>query len=105
MLKLTTAMLLACSVVAAGGASAQTAPNPTQQATVVSQEPVGLFRITVVGRTTAAVNYRSRRGDTRVAFAGTALLPMATGSASVSGEQGYKKISARFDKLVPASRF
>jgi outer membrane protein OmpA-like peptidoglycan-associated protein len=59
----------------------------------------------VVGRTTAAINYRPRRGDTKIDFAGTALLPQARGSATVSGEKGYIKIDARFDKLQPASRF
>ena len=60
-----------------------------------------LFRVTVVGRTTQAINYRPRRGDTRVDFAGTALMPAATGRATVSGEKGYIKVDARFDKLAP----
>ena len=38
-------------------------------------------------------------------MAGTALLPLAHGSAKVAGEQGYMKIEARFEKLEPASRF
>jgi outer membrane protein OmpA-like peptidoglycan-associated protein len=99
-----TATLLAC-IVTAGVASAQTAPNPTQRAIDVSPNPVPIFRVTVVGHTTAAVNYRPRRGDTKIDFAGTALMPQATGSAGVSGEQGYIKISARFDKLVSPTRF
>jgi outer membrane protein OmpA-like peptidoglycan-associated protein len=61
--------------------------------------------VTVVGRTTPAINYRPRRGDTRVDMAGTALLPLARGSAKVAGEQGYMKIEARFEKMTPASRF
>ena len=64
-----------------------------------------IFRVTVVGRTTQAINYRPRRGDTRVDFAGTPLMPAATGKATVSGEKGYIKVDARFDKLAPPTQF
>jgi outer membrane protein OmpA-like peptidoglycan-associated protein len=102
-------------ILTASAAWSQTAaPNPTQQPQSVtprSNEPVNiggqvpLFRIEVVGRTTPAINYRPRKGDTKIDFAGTPLLPMARGNAEVSGEKGYIKIDARFDKLQPASRF
>ena len=39
------------------------------------------FRLTIVSRTTAAVNYRPREGETRIDFVGTALLPGSRGSA------------------------
>src|SRR5687767_13677041 len=95
----------ATGVLATGVAYAQTAPNPTQRAVPVATDTVPVFRITVVGRTTPAINYRPRRGDTKIDFAGTALLPQAKGTAEVSGEQGYMKIQAKFDKLEPASKF
>ena len=98
-------LLLASSVLSTSIAFSQVAPNPTQQAIDPSQGTVPVFRITVVGRTTAAINYRPRRGDTKVDFAGTALLPQARGSATVSGEKGYIKIDARFDKLEAATKF
>ena len=63
-------------------------------------EPSPLFRVTVVGRTTAAINYRPRSGDTRVEFSGTPLLPEARGHADVSGEKGYIRIDAHFDKTL-----
>jgi len=100
----TTLALLAFGVVSSGAAFSQTLPNPTQQA-IVSTGEVPLFRVTVVGHTTAAINYRPRRGDTKIDFAGTALMPQARGSASVSGEQGYIQIEARFEKIEPAARF
>src|SRR5688572_10265752 len=105
-----TAVLVACGVLTGGAASAQTAaPNPTQQrpTAVVTTTDTGqpLFRVTVVGRTTAAVNYRPRSGDTKIDFEGTPLMPMATGSAVVSGEKGYMHIDARFDKLAPPEQF
>jgi outer membrane protein OmpA-like peptidoglycan-associated protein len=98
-------VLLASGVLTAGIALSQTPPNPTQQQIVVSEGQVPLFRITVVGRTTPAINYRPRRGDTKVDFRGTALMPQARGEAKVSGEQGYMNVEARFDKFESASRF
>ena len=71
----------------------------------VSGEQTPIFRVTVVGRTTAAINYRPRSGDTKVDFAGTALMPDAKGYAEVSGEKGYIEIDARFDELQPPTRF
>jgi outer membrane protein OmpA-like peptidoglycan-associated protein len=64
-----------------------------------------LFRVTVVGRTTAAINYRPRSGDTKVDLAGTALMPEARGFAEVSGKKGYIEIDAHFEKMQPAVRF
>ena len=100
----TAAAIVASAVFSTGAAFAQPVPNPTQQATSASQEsPV--FRVIIVGRTLPAINYRPRRGDTKIDFAGTALLPKAEGHATVAGEQGYMKIDARFNNLEPAQRF
>jgi outer membrane protein OmpA-like peptidoglycan-associated protein len=85
-------------------AFAQVAVTPTQQSDVV-REAAPIFRVTVVGRTTAAINYRPRSGETKVDFAGTTLLPQARGYADVSGEKGYIEIDARFENLQPATRF
>ena len=67
--------------------------------------PAPLFRVTVVGRTTAAINYRPRSGKTRVDLVGTALLPEGHGYAEVSGGKGYIEIDARVKKMQPATRF
>ena len=56
-------------------------------------------------RTTPAINYRPRKGATKIDFVGTALLPNAVGTAQVEGKKGYIAIDARFDKLEPATRF
>jgi len=101
----TAVLLFVCGGLIANTALSQTRPNPTQERGTVSQGEIPIFRVTVVGRTTPAINYRPRRGDTKVGFAGTALMPQARGSASVSGEKGYIKVDARFSKLQPASRF
>ena len=101
-----TAAAAACCVLFAGAASAQVSTkNPTQGPTVAAGDTVPTFRVTVVGRTTQAINYRPRRGDTRIDFTGTPLMPAATGKATVSGEKGYIKIDARFDKLAPPGQF
>jgi outer membrane protein OmpA-like peptidoglycan-associated protein len=101
------ALLLTAVVAVAKPAlvSAQSAPNPTQQSVTTPQGETPVFRVTVVGRTVPAINYRPRSGDTRVNFAGTALMPEAKGWASVEGEKGYIEIDAHFDKLDAPRRF
>src|SRR5512134_1750548 len=97
MFKRTAAALVVCAAaLTAGIAFSQSAPvpNPTQQAIANADGPVPTFRITVVGRTTPAINYRPRRGDTKIDFRGTALMPQAVGEAKVSGEQGYMNVEA-----------
>ena len=101
-----TAIIFTCGVLVASAAFSQTpAPNPTQGTVTASEAQVPLFRVTVVGRTTPAVNYRPRSGDTKIDFEGTPLMPMARGNATVSGEKGYIHIDARFDKLSAPSQF
>ena len=86
-------------------AFAQTAPNPTQQNIATAQGEMPIFRVTVVGRTIPAINYRPRSGDTRIDFAGTALMPKAKGWASIEGEKGYIQIDARFDEIGAPMQF
>src|SRR6186713_1336170 len=105
--RVATAFLLTVVVAAAHAAtaSAQAAPNPTQQTVATPQGDIPLFRVTVVGRTVPAINYRPRSGDTRINFGGTTLMPKANGWASVEGEKGYIKIDARFDHLDGPQRY
>jgi len=65
---------------------------------------VPLYRITVVGRTTAAINYRGR-GETKVDLIGTALLPEAHGVAEIQVKNGHTEIDARFNGMQRATRF
>jgi outer membrane protein OmpA-like peptidoglycan-associated protein len=100
------ALFAAGGLLLTGTAFAQTSPNPTQQIGATTQQgPTPLFRITVVGHTTPAINYRPRKGDTKVDFTGTALSPLATGNATVEGKKGYIDIDAKFDKLAPPTQF
>jgi len=100
MLKLNTIMLIG---LLAGPAYAQGVVTPAQQPTTSEQPP--LYRLTVVGRTTQAINYRPRSGDTKVDLIGTPLMPDARGFAEVSGKKGYIEIDAHLQKMQPAARF
>ncbi len=64
-----------------------------------------LHRITVVTRTTNAVNYRHRGKSTHVDFKGTNLLPEGGGNAEVKSKQGAIRIEAEFNGLQAAGRF
>lgn len=89
-----------------GRAQAQTAPpNPTQQQVTPDQTNVPLYRVTVVGHSTPAINYRYRSGETPIDFRGTPLLPRASGHAKVQTKQGFSDIDAHFAHLAPASMF
>ncbi len=86
---------------------AQQSPQrvPEGQVQVDRSGSVPIYRITVVGRTTKAINYRHRSGSTKVDFRGTALMPQAKGVVTVNSKQGHIQIDARMDKMTPATQF
>jgi outer membrane protein OmpA-like peptidoglycan-associated protein len=86
-------------------AQAAQAPNPTQQAVESGTQPAPLYRITVVARTTKAINYNHRSGSTMIGFQGTALMPAARGEAKVESKQGVIKIDAEMQQLGPATAY
>jgi outer membrane protein OmpA-like peptidoglycan-associated protein len=88
-----------------GGTVAAQIPTGDTQPTTSRTEQIPVFRVTAVGRTTPAINYRPRRGATRVDFVGTALMPRARGQAKVEGKRGYMEIDVRVDELDPPTRF
>ena len=98
--------LTVCGLVAAQSSQA---PNPVQQSTEnaarMAAGAMPIYRITVVERTTKAINYNHRSGSTKIDFRGTALLPEARGEATVESKQGVIKIGARMEKLQPATKF
>jgi hypothetical protein len=107
-MKLITAFLTVCGCLAA---QAPQAPNPTQRSTMTENEAraaagsMPIYRITVVERTTKAVNYNHRSGATKIDFQGTLLLPQARGEAKVESKQGYIEIEVEFDALKPATGY
>lgn len=100
--------LTICGLLAA---QAPQAPNPTQQlpsneneARMAAGAPP-IYRVTVVARTTKAVNYRHRGGATKIDFLGTPLLPNAHGQAKVESKQGYIEIEVEFRELQAATAY
>jgi outer membrane protein OmpA-like peptidoglycan-associated protein len=85
----------------------QMRPSPGQSSPTASthEEAAPVFRVTVVGHTTPAVNYRPRKGDTKIDFKGTPLLPFAVGEAEVGGKKGYIDVEAKFEKLMAPTQF
>ena len=69
------------------------------------QQPVPVFRVTVVSRTTKAINYHQHSGTTKVDFRGTELMPPARGEAKVESRPGSTKIETHLEHLSPASQF
>jgi outer membrane protein OmpA-like peptidoglycan-associated protein len=102
MKKIFSAILVLCPLM---WAQAPQAANPTQQILTTSDGTVPLFTITVVARTTKAINYNHRSGATMIGFQGTALMPAARGEARVESKQGVIKIDADMQKLGPAIQF
>src|SRR5689334_18019306 len=83
-------------------------PGTSQQQT--SQQPdtstqMPTYRVTVVERTTQAVDYRDRGGTTQVDMRGTSLAPQITGDAKVTGHTGRLAINAALNHLAPPRSF
>jgi outer membrane protein OmpA-like peptidoglycan-associated protein len=64
-----------------------------------------LFHVRVIARTTKAVNYRHRGGSTGIDFAGTDLMPEATGKAKVDSKAGRLVIDAEFSHMRSANSY
>ncbi|HEY2106761.1 MAG TPA: OmpA family protein [Candidatus Binataceae bacterium] len=93
----------------AGGALVAQVPNPTTQQPGApagnTGQPMPIFRVTVVSRTTKAVNYHHRTGTTHIDFRGTEMMPAARGEASVDSQMGSTKIDTRLNHMTPAGQF
>src|ERR1051325_4165209 len=83
-------------------------PNPTQQQTSVvanTGQLMSIFHVTVVSRTTKAINYHHRTGSTHIDFRGTELMPSARGEAQVQSQMGSTKIETTLRNMTPAGQF
>jgi outer membrane protein OmpA-like peptidoglycan-associated protein len=92
--------------------SAPDAQKPDAQQNAVDKqnddqqnEKIPVYRVTVVERTTQAVDYRDRGGTTQVDFKGTALMPEVGGNAKVTGHTGRLAIDATLHHLTPPRGF
>ena len=101
-------MRLAITILAACGIAAgqpSQAVNPTQKPIEKTGDTVPVFRVTVVARTTKAINYHHRGGATMIGLRGTQLMPASAGEARVESRQGVIKIDANMSKLDSPERF
>jgi outer membrane protein OmpA-like peptidoglycan-associated protein len=92
------------------GAAYAQEPNPTQVPAPAGapmmpggHEPI--FRVDVVSRTTAAINFHHRQGTTNVDLRGTALMPEAKGSARIDSKTGATKMHIETSKMLPPGTF
>jgi outer membrane protein OmpA-like peptidoglycan-associated protein len=103
-MRISSMLFLAVSLVT-GRAIAQTPPASQKPDSTAQQGSAPIFRVTVVGHSTPAINYRPRKGDTDIDFKGTPLMPLALGKATVQGKRGVMDIEAKFDKLESPTQF
>jgi flagellar motor protein MotB len=64
-----------------------------------------IYRVTIVQRTTPAINYSHRSEPTKIDFRGTALLPQSRGDATIENRRGATLIDAQFRNVPPPTRF
>jgi outer membrane protein OmpA-like peptidoglycan-associated protein len=95
--------LLAAGIALSLSAFAQT--NSQSTLTVEPMSPTPVFRVNVVSRNVQAVNYQHRSGATKINFAGTDLMPSATGEAKVESKKGYIEIEVEFANLQKPTTF
>ena len=67
--------------------------------------PMPVFHVTVISRSVQAVNYKHRSGASKLDFAGTDLMPAATGQAKVESKKGYTEIEVEFGNLQKPTTF
>ena len=70
-----------------------------------AQQTAPIYRVTVIERTTKAINYQYRAGPTKIDFRGTVLMPTAKGEATVESRRGRTEIESRFENVVAPTRF
>jgi outer membrane protein OmpA-like peptidoglycan-associated protein len=95
---------------AQAGPTAEVQVNPAGQSDAASPQDQGnqsspLYRVTVVAKTTKAINYSHAQGSTPIGFQGTVLMPFAKGDARVQAKKGVISVSAKFEKLSPATTY
>jgi outer membrane protein OmpA-like peptidoglycan-associated protein len=85
------------------GAFAQASAQTTAVLVPVGSQTT--YRTVLISRTVRAINYRHREGVANVDFAGTALLPSASGNAKVRSKRGTMEVEAEFGNLENPTTF
>jgi outer membrane protein OmpA-like peptidoglycan-associated protein len=96
-------LLLAIGITLSLSAFAQT--NSQTASSSESARQIPTFRVTVISRSVQAVNYQHRSGSSKVDFAGTDLMPSATGVAEINSKRGSIAIEAEFSSLQKPTTF
>lgn len=91
---------LACYAVAQNPA-----PPPAVSEGSANRVSEPIYRVTVVSRTTKAINYGHRADPTKVGLKGTVLMTEAQGEARVESRRGAVEIEAKVNHLGPPTRF
>ncbi len=94
------AMLLTVLAILSASTCAQAQTNNSD-----NHNQMPTYSVSIVSRTTGAVKYEHRRGSTKIDFAGTALMPGASGVAEVASKSGAMKIEAEFRGLDKPTTF
>ena len=79
--------------------------NAGQSAEERAMAPQPLYRVTIVSRTTKAINYGYLTAPTHIGFRGTPLLADARGEATIQAKRGSTTIDAKFSRVPPPTRF
>jgi hypothetical protein len=94
--------VLFSAVLAVGSAGAQDLARRDEP---INNESGPLYRVTVIARTTKAINYGHLTEPTKVGLKGTVLLPEAEGEVRVQSRRGAVDIEAKVNHLGPPTRF
>ena len=98
-----TKLLLAAAILLSTGAFAQT--NSQTELVVEPLSPTPVFHVSVTSRSVQAINYKHRGGASKLDFAGTDLMPAATGQAKVESKKGYIEVEVEFGNLEKPTTF
>lgn len=79
--------------------------SATGQEATPKRSGVPIYNVTVIERTTKAINYQYRSGPTVIDFRGTVLMPEAKGEATVEAKRGRTEIDVNVANLAPPTRF
>jgi outer membrane protein OmpA-like peptidoglycan-associated protein len=95
--------LLAATIILCFPAVAQTNSHVTLAGDPNTTVPT--FRVVVISRSVQAVNYQHRSGSSKLDFAGTDLMPGASGEANVNSKRGSIEVDAEFGNLQKPTTF
>ena len=98
-----TKLLFTCVILLSLPVMAQARPQAARNDDPTT--PMFTFRVNVISRSVQAVNYQHRSGSTKLDFAGTDLMPAASGEAKVNSKRGRIEIEAEFAGLQKPTSF